>query len=142
MISCNVSAIAAASDSLVFTEVTNGNDGLGTVSSSIRYRLAMTGLSVLKNAQVTLSIEQISMLLLSRRSRLATCPPVMTTEEKKGLPPAIRASDSRGKFIPEFDNKLLHPNIRPRIASRHSAGSSLLTMKKARCVDPTHPGAE
>ena len=54
------------------------------------------------------------------------------TEEKKGLPPAIRASDSRGRFIPVFDNKLLQPNIRPRTSSRRWAGSSLRTMKKAR----------
>jgi hypothetical protein len=43
MISCNASAIAAASDSVVFTEVTKGSEGLVTVSSSIRYRLAAAG---------------------------------------------------------------------------------------------------
>src|SRR6202142_609929 len=140
MISCSASAIATASDSVVFTDVTKGNDGLGGVSSSIRYRLAATARNFLKSPQVTLSIEQISILPLSRRSRLATCPPVMTTEEKKGLPPAIRASDSRGRFIPELDNKLLQPNIPPRRSSSRSAGSPARTMKKARWVDPTHPG--
>src|SRR3982074_1465098 len=107
MISCNASAIATASDCVVFTEVTNGNEGLDTVSASIRYRSAAAGRNFLKNPQVTLSIEEISMPPSSRRSRLATCPPVMTREEKKDLRPAIRASDSRGRFIPEFDNKLL-----------------------------------
>src|ERR1700681_4631716 len=140
MISYSASARATASDSVVFTEVTKGSDGLDTVSSSIRYRSAVLGWNFLKNPHVTLSIEQISMLLSSRRSRLATCAPVMTTEEKKGLPPAIRASDNRGRFIPEFDSRLLQPNIRPRKSSKRSAGSSARTMKKARWLDPTHPG--
>src|SRR5882757_7129065 len=104
MISYSASTRATASDSVVFADVTKGSDGLDTVSSSIRYRAAARGRNFLKNPHVTLSTEQISMLPSSRRSRLVTCAPIMTTEEKKGWPPAIRASDNRGRFIPEFDN--------------------------------------
>ena len=140
MISYNVSVIALTSDSAVFAEVTKGGDGLAAVSASIRYRSAAAGRNFLKNPQVTLSIEHESMLPSSRRSRLATCAPVMTVEAKKDLPPATRASDNRGRFIPEFDNELLHPNMRPLNSSRYLAGSSARTMKNARWRDSSHPG--
>ena len=49
----------------------------------------------------------------------------------KGQPSAIRASVSRGRFIPELDSLLLQPNTRPRRSSRRSAGPFARTIKKA-----------
>src|SRR5215470_15855926 len=57
----------------------------------------------------------------------------------KGLPSAIRASVSRGRFIPELDSLLLQPNTRPRRSSRRSAGPFARTIKKAQWFGPSHP---
>src|SRR6202042_775485 len=83
MVSYSASPRAATSDAVLSIDVTKGGHGLDTVSSRIRYCSAATGENFSNKPQVTLSIEQTSMVLSARYCRLVTCAPVTTTEEKR-----------------------------------------------------------
>jgi hypothetical protein len=72
---------------------------------------------------------------------LLACPPVSTTDPKKGLPPASRANSSRGRFIPVLESRLLRAKLAPFRSSGFSNLESLRTTMKARCVPARQPGA-